>query len=200
MIASRGAGLPVAVIAALVLLGPLRASAQLWSRAPADFEDCAEAAEKTASKEAKTAALAECNAKFAGRRKPGGGYTYYDFMQDRSFDIAGPNPSAEEQKHIDEQYTIYLENQRRSTIAAAFAAKQQQQLQASLKSDAPKVPLPQQRPKQAAAPAAAAEMRPRFRNGPTKRTRSSQSFQSVYTKQINVVRWSAWARRDERTL
>ncbi len=156
MIASRGAGLPVAVIAALVLLCPLRASAQWWSRAPADFEDCAEAAGKTESKEARTAALAECNAKFAGRRKVGGGYTYYDFMQDRSFDIAGPNPSAEEQKHIDEQYTVYLENQRRSTIAAAFAAKQQQQLQVPPKSDAPKVPLPQQRPKQAAAPAALA--------------------------------------------
>src|SRR6201994_2959040 len=164
VIASRGAGWPVAVIAALVLLGPLRASAQWWSRAPADFEDCAAAAEKSDSKEARTAALAECNAKFAGRRKVGGGYTYYDFMQDRSFDIAGPNPTAKEQKKIDEQYTIYLENQRRSTIAAAFAAKQQQQqLQASLKSDAPKVPLPQQRPKQAAAPAA--DMRPRYRNG-----------------------------------
>jgi hypothetical protein len=166
VIASRGAALSVAVIAALVLLLPLRASAQWWSRAPADFEDCAEAAGKSPSKEAKTAALAECNAKFAGRRKPGGGYTYYDFMQDRSFDIAGPNPTAEEQKKIDEQYTIYLENQRRSTIAAAFAAKQQQQLQASLKSNAPKVPLPQQRPKQqAAAPAPAAEMRPHYRNG-----------------------------------
>jgi hypothetical protein len=160
----RGAGVPVAVIAALIVLGPMRASAQWWSRAPADFEDCAEAAEKSVSKEAKTAALSECNAKFAGRRKPGGGYTYYDFMQDRSFDIAGPNPTAEEQKRIDEQYTIYLESQRRSTIAAAFAAKQQQQLQASLKSDAPKVPLPQQRPKQAAA-APAADMRPRYRNG-----------------------------------
>jgi hypothetical protein len=165
VIASRGAGLPVAVIAALVLLCPLRASAQWWSRAPADFEDCAEAAEKAASKEAKVAALAECNAKFAGRRKPGGGYTYYDFMQDRSFDIAGPNPSAEEQKHIDEQYTVYLESQRRSTIAAAFAAKQQQQLQTSPKSDAPKVPLPQERPKQQAAAPPAAEMRPRYRNG-----------------------------------
>jgi hypothetical protein len=121
VIASRGAGLPVAVIAALVLLCPLRVSAQWWSRAPVDFEDCTEAANKT-EKEARPAALAECNAKFAGRRKPGGGYTYYDFMQDRSFDIAGPNPSADEQKRIDEQYTIYLENQRRSTIAAAFAA------------------------------------------------------------------------------
>ena len=58
----RGAGLPVALIAALMVLGPMRASAQWWSRAPADFEDCAEAAEKSPSKEAKTAALAECNA------------------------------------------------------------------------------------------------------------------------------------------
>ena len=164
VIASRGAGLPVAVIAALVLLCPLRVSAQWWSRAPADFEDCAEAAEKSANKEARAAALAECNAKFAGRRKPGGGYSYYDFMQDRSFDIAGPNPTAEEQKKIDEQYTIYLESQRRSTIAAAFAAKQQQQLQASLKTGTAKVPLPQERPKQQA-PAPAAEMRPRYRNG-----------------------------------
>jgi hypothetical protein len=113
VIATRGAGLPVAVIAALVLLCPLRAGAQWWSRAPADFEDCAEAAEKSASKEARAAALAECNARFAGRRKVGGGYTYYDFMQDRSFDIAGPNPTAAEQKHIDEQYTLYLQNQRR---------------------------------------------------------------------------------------
>jgi CRISPR/Cas system-associated endonuclease Cas1 len=95
-------------------------------------------------------------------------------MQDRSFDIAGPNPSAEEQKHIDEQYTIYLENQRRSTIAAAFAARQQQQLQAALKSDAPKVPLPQQRPKQAAAPAA--DMRPRYRGGECARQSFSCDF------------------------
>jgi hypothetical protein len=173
--ASRGAGLPVAVIAALVLLCPLRASAQWWSRAPADFEDCADAAGKTESKEARTAALAECNAKFAGRRKVGGGYTYYDFMQDRSFDIAGPNPSAEEQKHIDEQYTVYLENQRRSTIAAAFAAKQQQQLQASLKGDAPKVPLPQQRPKQQQ-PAPAADIRPPYRNGECARQSFSCDF------------------------
>jgi hypothetical protein len=161
----RSPVLLVAGIAGLIVaLQPVRVSAQWWSRAPADFEECADAAEKAASKEEKTSALAECNAKFAGRRKPGGGYTYYDFMQDRSFDIAGPNPTAEEQKHIDEQYTIYLENQRRGTIAAAFAAGQQQQLQASLKSDAPKVPLPQERPKQQA-PAPASDVRPRYRNG-----------------------------------
>src|SRR5262245_22333262 len=146
----------------LIVLQPVRVAAQWWSRAPADFEECADAAEKAATKEEKTAALAECNAKFAGRRKPGGGYTYYDFMQDRTFDIAGPNPTPEEQRYIDQQYTVYLENQRRNNIAAAQTAKQQQELeppplqapasqqqevqQASMKSDMPKVPLPVQRP------------------------------------------------------
>jgi len=83
----------MAGFAGVLALHLSRASAQWWHRAPADFEDCAVAAEKAASKEEKSAALAECSAKFAGRRKPGGGYTYYDFMQDRSFDIAGPNPT-----------------------------------------------------------------------------------------------------------
>ena len=153
----RTSALLVAGTVGLMVLQPVRASAQWWSRAPADFEECADAAERSATKEEKTAALAECNAKFAGRRKPGGGYAYYDFMQDRTFDIAGPNPTPEEQKNIDQQYTVYLENQRRNNIAAALTAKQQQELQpppappqemqqASLKSDTPKVPLPVQRP------------------------------------------------------
>ena len=129
-----------------------RASAEWWHRAPADYEECADAADKLATNEEKSAALGECSAKFAGRRKPGGGYTYYDFMQDRSFDIAGPNPTPEEQKRIDEQYTVYLENQRRQNIAAAFAKQQQQQQQmqleqASLKAETTaKIPVPQQRP------------------------------------------------------
>jgi uncharacterized membrane protein len=136
VIASRTFALTMAAIAASVALQPSRAPAQWWgSRAPADFEECADIAEKAATKEARTAALSECNAKFAGRRKPGGGYSYFDFMQNRNFDIAGPNPTPEEQRHIDEQYTAYLDSQRRSSIAAAFAAKRQQQLQASLKSE-----------------------------------------------------------------
>jgi hypothetical protein len=156
----RTSALLVVGTVGLIVLQPVRSSAQWWSRAPADFEECADAAEKSATKEDKTAALAECNAKFAGRRKAGGGYSYYDFMQDRTFDIAGPNPTPEEQKYIDQQYTVYLENQRRNNVAAALAAKQQQELQpppappqevqsaqqASLKSDIPKVPLPVQRP------------------------------------------------------
>jgi hypothetical protein len=141
----------IVAIAGCIVLQPSRAHAQWWSRAPADFEDCADAAEKAATREARATALTACNANFAGRRKPGGGYTYYDFMQDRSFDIAGPNPTPEEQKKIDQQYTQYLDNQRRSSIAAAFAAKQQQQQQqqaqpATFRSETEKVPLPVQAP------------------------------------------------------
>jgi len=126
VIASRTFAFVVAAIGGLVVLAPVRGDAQWWRSAPVDFESCADVAEKAKTKEEKTAALAECNAKFAGRRKPGGGYTYYDFMQDRTFDIAGPNPTPEEQKKIDEQYTAYLERERRNHIAAALAAKQQQ--------------------------------------------------------------------------
>jgi hypothetical protein len=118
----RTSALLIAGTVGLIVLQPVRVSAQWWSSAPADFEECADKAEKAATKEEKTTALAECNAKFAGRRKAGGGYAYYDFMQDRTFDIAGPNPTPEEQKYIDQQYTVYLEN------------------------DIPKVPIPVQRP------------------------------------------------------
>jgi hypothetical protein len=153
----RRAALIVAALAVVALLQPSRAPAEWWKRAPADFEDCAESAGHAASKEEKTAALTDCNAKFAGRRKPGGGYTYYDFMQDRSFDIAGPNPTPEEQKYIDQQYSLYLEKQRRNSVEAAISAKQQQeQLQeeeqpqplqpASLQTDTERVPIPQARP------------------------------------------------------
>ena len=118
--------LNVAIVCCLALI-PARSSAQWFgTRAPADFEECAESAEKAASKEAKATLLAECGVKFAARRKAGGGYTYFDFMQNRHFDIAGPNPTPEEQKHIDEQYAEYLARERRSAIAAAFTQKQQQ--------------------------------------------------------------------------
>jgi hypothetical protein len=144
VIASRTTALLIAAIAGCLLLQPSHTQAQWWSRAPADFEECADAAEKAATKEAKTAGLSECNAKFAGRRKPGGGYTYFDFMQNRNFDIAGPIPTPEEQRHIDEQYTAFLEQERRNSIAAAFTARQQQIQQASLKNE--KVPLPVEAP------------------------------------------------------
>ena len=148
MIEPRRSALLIAAIAGCVVLQPLRAHAQWWSRAPADFEECADAAEKAATKDARSSALSECNAKFAGRRKPGGGYTYFDFMQNRSFDIAGPNPTPEEQKQIDEQYTAYLDRERRNSIAALTAKQQQVQVQqvqqASFRNE--KVPVPAEAP------------------------------------------------------
>ncbi len=148
MIASRASSFAIATIGSLVVLAPVRCDAQWWRSAPVDFESCADVAEKATTKEEKTTKLAECNAKFAGRRKAGGGYTYYDFMQDRTFDIAGPNPTAEEQKKIDEQYTAYLERERRNHAAATLAAKQlqpepppqQEWQQASLRSEPPPPP------------------------------------------------------------
>ena len=129
MIASRASSFVIATIGGFVVLAPMRCEAQWWRSAPVDFESCADVAEKAKTKEEKTAKLAECNAKFAGRRKAGGGYTYYDFMQDRTFDIAGPNPTPEEQKKIDEQYTAYLERERRNHAAAQAAAARQQQVE-----------------------------------------------------------------------
>jgi hypothetical protein len=144
VIATRTSALLIAAVAASVVLAPSRAPAQWWSRAPADFEECADKAEKAATKEEKASQLTECNAKFAGRHKPGGGYSYFDFMQNRSFDIAGPNPTPEEQKQIDEQYTAFLDRERQSRIAAAFAAKQELLQQASLRNE--KVPVPVEAP------------------------------------------------------
>ena len=108
---------------------PARAHAQWWSStsaAPRDYEECAERVKNAAGANDKDKdSLSECDAKFAGRRKPGGGYTYFDFMQNRSFDIAGPNPTPDESRKIDEQYTAYLAEQRRDIIAAAFLRRQQ---------------------------------------------------------------------------
>jgi hypothetical protein len=129
VIASRASSFVIATVGGLFVLTPVASDAQWWRSAPYDFESCADVAEKAATKEEKTTKLAECNAKFAGRRKAGGGYTYYDFMQDRTFDIAGPNPTPEEQKKIDEQYTAYLERERRNHAAAQAAAARQQQVE-----------------------------------------------------------------------
>jgi hypothetical protein len=139
----------VAAVVACVVLMPARGHAQWWgARAPADYEECAERAEKAATKEAKATQLAECGVKFAARRKVGGGYSYFDFMQNRHFDIAGPNPTPEEQKHIDEQYAAYLARERQSAIAAAFTQKQQQLQRAAPESERKTaVPLPVNRPR-----------------------------------------------------
>lgn len=156
VVASRRAAPLLVAAAGVFLLTSSHAHAQWWKRAPVDFEECADAAEKSSTKAEKTAALADCNAKFAGRRKAGGGYSYYDFLQDRTFDIAGPNPTPEEQKKIDEAYTAYLADQRRSNEAAEAAARQEREQeerqarelqQVALRTEVARVPVPMERPK-----------------------------------------------------
>ena len=107
-----------------------------WGLAPHDYEQCSEKAETTASsKDERASVLPQCGEQFVGRRKRGGGYSYHDFMQNRHFDIAGPNPSPEELKQIDHEYIAYLALQRRDAIAAAFAKKQSERAKTDPETD-----------------------------------------------------------------
>ena len=112
-------------------------SVQWWpEHYPQDYEQCSEKAQRTASSEDKRISLmAQCDKQFVGRRKIGGGYTYYDFLQNRHFDIAGPNPTPNELKHFDEEYTLYLDTQRRDAVAAAIAERKSQSAQADVQDD-----------------------------------------------------------------
>lgn len=110
---------------------------QWWPQyLPDDFEQCSEKAQTTASsKDEQISLIGQCDKQFVGRRKVGGGYTYYDFLQNRHFDIAGPNPTPNELKHFDEEYTLYLETQRRDAVAAAIAEKQSRASQPDYQDD-----------------------------------------------------------------
>jgi hypothetical protein len=100
-----------------------------------DYEECVELAQARQSPgDELNGMMNACGARFAGRRKADGGYTYYDFMQARQFDIAGPNPTADERKEIDRQYIAYLEAQRREAISAALAKQQNDLLRADMES------------------------------------------------------------------
>jgi hypothetical protein len=137
LVASIMLGLLALVAIALFLGLPIRGSAP---EAAGDFEECVEALQASASfhqssspsDDAPGGSMMDCNARFAGRRKPGGGYSYYDFMQDRTFDIAGPNPTAEERKRMDREYIGFLDIQRRENVSAELAKRQDEQLRADL--------------------------------------------------------------------
>ena len=121
-----------------------------------DYEDCAEEAQANAASRADSKLIIHCGERFAGRRKVGGGYTYFDFMQNRSFDIAGPNPTEDERKQIDRFYMEFLGSKRREMLLSDLAKAQANQEQAALdpaRQDAgaplaltPKIPLPAKRP------------------------------------------------------
>lgn len=142
------------MVGAGVVSYPTWSRAEWWKiYAPKDFEDCSTSAEQPGlSKEAQAKIISDCDAKFSGRRKPGGGYTYFDFLQDRHFDIAGPNPTEQELKRIDEAYLLYLDERRQKAIVAAFTQKPQlpelfDRLQAPVK------PQPAVKPRPVANPA-----------------------------------------------
>jgi len=118
-------------------LGGIAGAVNLWAaHSPKDFEQCSVQAEKTSSsKDERMTLLARCDKQFVGRRKIGGGYTYYDFLQDRQFDIAGPNPTPKELKYFDEEYTLYLDAQKREAVAAAIAEQQNRTAQPGLNND-----------------------------------------------------------------
>ena len=122
-----------------------------------DYEDCAEEAQaNTPSSVEYSKLITHCAERFAGRRKAGGGYTYFDFMQNRTFDIAGPNPIEHERKQIDQSYMEFLGAQRREMLLSELAKAQANQEQAAFehgRQDAgaplsltPKIPLPAKRP------------------------------------------------------
>jgi len=123
-------------VGAAALVGLLAVWLQSGGSSPElarDFEDCVERVQAAQDAAESGPALSACEARFAGRRKQdGSGYTYYDFMQDRKFDIAGPNPTAEERKAIDREYIVYLDAQRREAMSAALAQRQNEQLRADI--------------------------------------------------------------------
>lgn len=127
-------------LAAAAVVAALLALVVTWSVTPEsspqsarDFEDCVERVQaQPASSDERATSMTGCNARFAGRRKAEGGYTYYDFMQDRKFDIAGPNPTPEERKQIDREYIGYLEARRREAVSAELAERQNEQLRADM--------------------------------------------------------------------
>jgi hypothetical protein len=104
------------------------AVAQWWNPfAPSDYEECAESAANSAkTNEALRVLIAACSSKFAGRRKLRGGYTYFDERQYRSFDIKGPNPTANELKFIDSEYASYVKLDMALRAEQAEAERQKQ--------------------------------------------------------------------------
>ena len=155
---SRSAGWGLAMASLGLLVG-----ATAWIRygnsgphVAKDYEDCAEEAQANAASRADSKLIIHCGERFAGRRKVGGGYTYFDFMQNRSFDIAGPNPTEDERKQIDRFYMEFLGSKRREMLLSDLAKAQANQEQTTSglgRQDmgaplvlTPKIPLPAKRP------------------------------------------------------
>jgi hypothetical protein len=121
-----------AALALLALFASWLGMREVAPQSARDFEECAEQVEVASPSSERAASVADCDSRFAGRRKAGGGYTYYDFMQNRHFDIMGANPTPEERKQIDYAYMGFLAAQRREAVSAELAERQNNQLRADL--------------------------------------------------------------------
>jgi hypothetical protein len=156
----KGAGWGLAIVAILALLAVATVLLGYRSSEPLaakDYEECAEEAQANTSSNIEYSKLiTHCGERFAGRRKAGGGYAYFDFMQNRTFGIAGPNPTEDERKQIDRSYMEFLGAQRREMLLSDLAKAQANEEQAALdpaRQNAgaplaltPKIPLPAKRP------------------------------------------------------
>jgi hypothetical protein len=156
---TRSAGRTLAAASVALLVG---ASAWIgygiWGPHIAkDYEECAEEARAKAASNAEYSRLVtHCGEHFAGRRKAGGEYTYFDFMQNRNFDIAGPNPTEDERKRIDRSYMEFLGSQGREMLLSDLAKAQANLEEATIQRGrqdigaplvlTPKIPLPAKRP------------------------------------------------------
>jgi hypothetical protein len=147
-------------IASLALLAGVYAWMGYGSSGPIiamDYEQCADEARTNASSNTEyTKLVTHCGERFAGRRKSGGGYTYFDFMQNKTFDIAGPNPTESERRQIDHSYMEFLGATRRETILSELMKAQANLEQAGIDRSrqnagpplalTPKIPVPAKRP------------------------------------------------------
>ena len=103
--------------------------------APKDYEECAERAARDAkSIDALSVLVSNCRSSFAGRRKAGGGYTYYDQCQESTFDINGPNPTPDEAKYIRDQCMGYLSAKSQMEAEEVELARKKQQAAAAASS------------------------------------------------------------------
>ena len=155
----KDAGWRLAIVAVLALLSVVAVLLGYPKSEPQvkDYEECAEEARANASLGIEYSKLiTQCGESFAGRRNAGGGYAYFDFMQNRTFYIAGPNPNTDERKQIDSAYMEFLSAQRREMLSSDLAKQQADREQAAVEAApqdvgpplvlTPKVPLPVKRP------------------------------------------------------
>ncbi len=97
--------------------------------APKDYEECAERAARDAkSKDALGILISVCRSNFGGRRKTGGGYTYYDQCQDQTFDINGPNPTKDEMNYMSDQCRAHLDQKSRMDVEETESKRKAQQV------------------------------------------------------------------------